>query len=38
MQAEERYGYNGFVYRNGKYEAAPGAVIRDQPPSYGAVN
>ncbi|CAO1612800.1 unnamed protein product [Parajaminaea phylloscopi] len=39
MKAEERYGYNGFVYiGNGKYEAAPGADIRDHPPSYGATN
>lgn len=39
MRAEEKYGYNGFVYvGNGKYEAAPGAAIKDLPPSYGATN
>lgn len=39
IQAEEKFGLQGFRYLgNGKYEAAPGAVINQQPPSYGAVN
>ncbi|CAO1619112.1 unnamed protein product [Sympodiomycopsis kandeliae] len=39
LQAEEKYGLRGFVYvGNGKYDAKPGAVIEQQPPSYGAVN
>lgn len=39
IQAEEKFGLQGFRYLGGgKYEAAPGAVINQQPPSYGAVN
>lgn len=39
MQAEERYGYNGFVYiGGGKYEAREGVVPPSNPPTYGAIN
>jgi hypothetical protein len=37
MKAEEAYGLNGFVYvGGGKYEAAPGAIIQQPPPTVSA--
>ncbi|KDN39534.1 UPF0057-domain-containing protein [Tilletiaria anomala UBC 951] len=38
VQARERFGLQGFTYKgNGRYEATPGAVQNQAPPSYGTI-